>query len=95
MVYIWVLFAETLYKIYIIFANSYIFFMQHQYIIFAKEKRWKKVYNVDDLYNMGYMPEHFYNQLNGKSAQENYRRIVMNRQKKNKGILLSFIEGML
>lgn len=41
------------------------------------------------------MPEHFYNQLNGKSAQENYRRIVMNRQKKNKGILLSFIEGML
>lgn len=53
------------------------------------------MYNVDDLYNMGYMPEHFYNQLNGKSAQENYRRIVMNRQKKNKGILLSFIEGML
>ena len=53
------------------------------------------MYNVDDLYNRGLMPEHFYNQLNSKSAQENYRRIVMNRQKKNKGILLSFIEGML
>lgn len=36
---------------------------------------------VDELYEMGYMPVDFYNQLNGKSLNENYRDFK-NRQSK-------------
>lgn len=53
------------------------------------------MYNADYLYESGYLPERYYNQLNGKTAQENYKRLKMSRHKKNDNFILSFIEGML
>ena len=49
------------------------------------------MYNVDYLYESGYLPERYYNQLNGKTAQENYKRLKMNGKKKNEDFILSFI----
>lgn len=53
------------------------------------------MYNTDYLYESGQMPERYYNQLNGKTAQENYKRLKMSRHKKNDNFILSFIESML
>lgn len=39
--------------------------------------------SIDELYNKGFIPDRYYNQLNGKSAEENYRKY------KNKRIRLS------
>lgn len=49
------------------------------------------MYNVDDLYESGKLPARYYNQLNGKTAQENYQKIVMRRRKKNEGFIMGFI----
>lgn len=49
------------------------------------------MYNIDELHANGDLPTRYYNQLNGKSAQENYRRIKMSRRKKNDDFILSFI----
>ena len=43
----------------------------------------------------GTLPDKFWYQLNGKSAQENYRRLKMSRHKKNESFIMSFIQGML
>lgn len=53
------------------------------------------MYNSDYLYESGYLPTRYYNQLNGKTAQENYKRLKMSRKKKDENIILSFIQGML
>ncbi len=49
------------------------------------------MYNIEDLHESGYLPTRYYNQMNGKTAQENYRRIKMSRRKKNEDFILSFI----
>lgn len=48
-------------------------------------------YNPDELYDRGLMPERYYNQLNGKTAQENYTRIKMKKKKEQEGFIFSFI----
>ena len=53
------------------------------------------MYNIDDLHASGKLPTRYYNQMNGKSAQENYRHYKMSRHKKNDNFILSFIQGML
>lgn len=53
------------------------------------------MYNIEQLHESGKMPTRYYNQLNGKTAQENYNRIRLNKKKKNDSFILSFIEGML
>lgn len=53
------------------------------------------MYNADYLHESGYLPTRYYNQLNGKTAQENYKRLKMSRKKKDENIILSFIQGML
>lgn len=52
-------------------------------------------YDIDELHNSGKMPDWAYYQLNGKSAQENYRQIQLKRQKKNEGFMLNLIQNML
>ena len=37
------------------------------------------MYNIDDLYQNGKMPDRYYNQLNGRTAQENYKRFKKRR----------------
>ncbi len=53
------------------------------------------MYNIDNLHESGYLPTRYYNQMNGKSAQENYKRYKTSRKKKDENIILSFIQGML
>jgi hypothetical protein len=53
------------------------------------------MYNIEHLHEIGKLPERYYNQLNGKTAQENYNRIRLSKKKKNDSFILSFIEGML
>lgn len=53
------------------------------------------MYNADYLHESGYLPTRYYNQLNGKTAQENYKRLKMSRHKKNESFIMSFIQGML
>ena len=50
------------------------------------------MFNIEDLYEMGKIPERYYNQLNGKTAEENYMRIKRNRQKKNESFIFSVIK---
>ena len=47
--------------------------------------------DYETLYNSGYLPERYYNQLNKKTPQENYKRIKIGKQRKNE----SFIEGIM
>jgi hypothetical protein len=49
------------------------------------------MYNINQLYEQGKIPEHYYNQLNGKTANENYHAIRIKRQKKFQNILLSLV----
>ena len=42
------------------------------------------MYDIDELYESGKMPEVYYSQMNGKSAIENYKRQMKKRQKKYK-----------
>lgn len=53
------------------------------------------MYNIDDLHASGALPTRYYNQLNGKTAQENYKRLKMSRHKKNESFIMSFIQAML
>lgn len=53
------------------------------------------MYNIDDLHASGYLPTRYYNQMNGKSAQENYKRYKISRHKKDDNFILSFVESML
>lgn len=43
----------------------------------------------------GLLPDRYYNQLNGKSAAENYKKIQLNRQKKKESFILSIIQSSL
>ena len=46
---------------------------------------------TEELYNAGKLPERYYNQLNGKKAEENYLKIRQQRAAKNKNFILSFV----
>ena len=50
---------------------------------------------IEYLHDTGEMPDWIYYQQNGKTAQENYRRLKMSRHKKNESFIMSFIQGML
>ena len=52
-------------------------------------------YDIEELHESGKMPDWVYYQLNGKTAQENYRKIQLKRQKQNESIMLSMIEKTL
>ena len=41
------------------------------------------------------MPLNYYNQLNKKTAQENYNKIILNRQKKNESFFITVIKNSL
>lgn len=41
------------------------------------------------------MPLHYYNQLNGKTAQENYAAILKQRQKENESFIMYVIRNTL
>ena len=41
------------------------------------------MYDIEELHESGKMPTRYYNQLNRKSAQENYNKLLIKRQKKN------------
>ena len=48
--------------------------------------------DIETLYESGYLPEIYYNQLNNKTPHENYnKRFKIGRKRKKEG----FIEGML
>lgn len=53
------------------------------------------MYDMEQLHESGKLPTRYYNQLNGKTEQENYNRIRLNNKKKKDSFILSFIEGML
>ena len=42
------------------------------------------MYDIDELYESGKLPEVYYSQLNGKSASENYKRQKKKRMMKTK-----------
>ena len=93
--YKWILqIAETLYKIYIIFAISYILFPQNLYIIFATKGE-IKMYDIESLHESGKLPTRYYNQLNGKTAQENYNRGKARKKKKDESFIMYVIQNML
>ena len=50
------------------------------------------MFNIDDLYETGKIPERYYNQLNGKNTQENYIRIKRNKKKNKEGFLFSIFK---
>lgn len=53
------------------------------------------MYNIDDLYESGKIPDRYYNQLNGRTAQENYKRFKIKKKKKNESIIFSIIQESL
>lgn len=52
-------------------------------------------YDIEELHESGKMPDWVYYQLNGKTAQENYRKIQLKRQKQNETFILSLVKSML
>ena len=50
------------------------------------------MFNINDLYEIGKIPERYYNQLNGKNAQENYIRIKKTKKKNKEGFIFSIIK---
>lgn len=52
-------------------------------------------YDIEELHESGKMPDWVYYQLNGKTAQENYRKIQLKRQKQNETFILSVVKNML
>ena len=51
--------------------------------------------DIETLYESGYLPERYYNQLNNKTPQENYKRFRIGKKKKNESFLLSLVENSL
>ncbi len=51
--------------------------------------------DIETLYESGYLPEIYYNQLNDKTPQENYKRFKIGKKRKNYSFLLSLIENSL
>ena len=51
--------------------------------------------DIETLYESGYLPTRYYNQLNKKSKEENYKRMKIGKNKKNESFLLSLIENTL
>ena len=51
--------------------------------------------DIETLYESGYLPTRYYNQLNNKPPQENYKRLKIGKNKKNESFLLSLIENTL
>ena len=51
--------------------------------------------DIETLYESGYLPTRYYNQLNNKTPQENYKRLKIGKNKKNESFLLSLIENTL
>ena len=51
--------------------------------------------DIETLYESGYLPEKYYNQLNDKTPQENYKRFKIGKKKKNESFLLSLVENSL
>ena len=50
---------------------------------------------IEYYYNSGKMPLNYYNQLNGKTAQENYAAILKQRQKENESFIMYVIRNTL
>ena len=50
---------------------------------------------IEYYYNSGKMPLNYYNQLNGKTAQENYAAILKQRQKENESFIMYVIRNAL
>ena len=51
--------------------------------------------DIETLYESGYLPEKYYNQLNDKTPQENYKKFKIGKKKKNEIFLLSLVENSL
>lgn len=51
--------------------------------------------DIENLYESGYLPEKYYNQLNDKTPQENYKRFKIGKNRKKESFLLSLVENSL
>ena len=51
--------------------------------------------DIETLYESGYLPERYYNQLNNKTPQENYKKVRIGKKKRNESFLLSLVENSL
>ena len=76
---------------YILFLQKPIYYFCNSYISILQRKEDKKMYDIEELHESGKMPTRYYNQINGKSAQQNYNKLLRKRQKKNESLLLSII----
>ena len=48
------------------------------------------MYDIEELHESGKLPTRYYNQLNGKTAHENYRRIKL-KKSNNESFILSLV----
>ena len=69
-------------------------FPQNLYIIFATKGE-IKMYDIESLHESGKLPTRYYNQLNGKTAQENYNRGKARKKKKDESFIMYLIQNML
>lgn len=51
--------------------------------------------DIENLYESGYLPEKYYNQLNNKTPQENYKKFKIGKNRKKESFLLSLVENSL
>lgn len=53
------------------------------------------MYNNEELHEQGFLPTRYYNQTNGKTAQENYRKAKARKKKKNESFVMYMLETLL
>ena len=53
------------------------------------------MYDIEELHESGYLPTRYYNQLNGKTAQENYNKSRARKKKKDESFVMYLIQNML
>ena len=51
--------------------------------------------DIETLYESGYLPEIYYNQLKNKTPQENYKKFKIGKNTKKDSFLLSLIQNSL
>jgi hypothetical protein len=53
------------------------------------------MYSTEELHSIGYLPDRYYYQINGKTAQENYMTIKRQRAERYKNLLQPSFDGAL
>ena len=53
------------------------------------------MYNNEELHEQGFLPTRYYNQTNGKTAQENYRKAKARKKKKDESFMMYMLETLL